>query len=92
MSDKILKINENQIDDIVVAAKDASLLAGLTLYLSNKKTDPEFDKIASMAYTLLPSPFSKREYTFAIEIQSEWNKLLNLCANDYDFLYECLEE
>lgn len=89
--DEAIEINENELDDYVVAARDRALFTGLPYFMTKKKDDPDFSKISFLSFAMLPSPTPRKEFDFACELQKEWNKLLNECSNDYDFLYESLK-
>ena len=71
---------------------EAFLILGLAYFCSNDKNDPDFDKATFLSFTLLPSPFPRKEYAYALQIQELWNKLILKVSNDYDFLNESLKE
>jgi glutathione synthetase len=92
MQSSLLKVDEEKLDEYELMARDASLYAGLAYFCAKDKNDPAFKKIAFHPFTLLPVPFPRREFNLAAELQLEWNKLLHLCSNDYQFLHDCFKE
>lgn len=87
-----MEINESQIDDYVVDAKDAAIFSGLMHFCSTKKSDPDYDLATYMGFTLLPSPFPKVEFDFGVELAKHWNRLMHTCANDHELLRASLQE
>lgn len=86
-----MDIDESKLDEYVIDAKDAILFTGLAFFCSKSKQNSEFNKATYTGFTLLPSPFPKDQFTYAVEIQKHWNLLLHKCSNDLKFIYESLK-
>jgi hypothetical protein len=91
MIKNLVKIDEKNLDEFVQDAKDACFFAGLAYFCSNNKNDVDFDDATFLSFTLLPSPFPRQDFEFAVEIQTHWNKLIHCVSNDYEFLYSSLK-
>ena len=63
---------------------------GLAYFRSNNKNDDEFDDASFLSFTLLPSPFPRKDFEYAVGIQEHWNRLMHSVSNDYEFLYNSL--
>ncbi|CAF0826520.1 unnamed protein product [Brachionus calyciflorus] len=89
---KSIEIDETKLDEYILCARDACFRTGLPYFSSNNKTDKDFYKLEFLPFTLVPSPFPRRELDFAIKIQNAWNILLMKCSNNLNLIYEALKE
>ena len=87
----LIEINNDELDDYVIAARDRVLYTGLPYFMAKKKEDDDFSKISFLSFAMLPSPTPRKEFYFACDLQKEWNILLHKCSRDHDFLHESLK-
>ncbi len=50
------------------------------------------DSVEFAPFTLLPSPFPKKEFEKAVKIQSLINELIHFVAHDHEFLKNVLKK
>ena len=67
------------------------ILIGLALFCSKKKDSPKYDEASFRCFTLLPSPFPKNEFEFAVNLQKHWNSLFHKYSNNPKLIYEGLK-
>ncbi|KAK2153253.1 hypothetical protein LSH36_303g03102 [Paralvinella palmiformis] len=85
-----LPLDEEQLEDLVLQAKDYLLSHGLVLRTVEK---PDSNSVVTHApVTLLPSPVPKALYEYAQGIQNNVNLLMHRIAVNHDFLWKCLEK
>lgn len=72
---------------LVEKAKDFALIHAACM---RKKGAYDEDSLQFAPFTLLPSPFPKREFQIALELQPTLNLLINSVAHDYEFLKRVL--
>ncbi|XP_049825691.1 glutathione synthetase-like isoform X1 [Aethina tumida] len=84
-----LPLPDDVLTDIVEKSKDWCLMHGAAM---RPKSNYSEDSITFAPFTLLPSPFPRREFAKAVRIQTILNELVHRCANDRAFLTECLHD
>lgn len=84
-----LPLPDDVLTDIVEKSKDWCLMHGAAM---RPKSNYSEDSITFAPFTLLPSPFPRREFAKAVRIQTILNELVHRCANDRAFLTECLRD
>lgn len=83
-----IKISDKQLTELMKKARDFALFNGLCM--RSKKNFSE-DSLQFAPFTLLPSPFPRKEYNNACDLQITLNSIMHGVANDYEFLKESLK-
>ncbi|KAL0118035.1 hypothetical protein PUN28_009015 [Cardiocondyla obscurior] len=84
-----LDLPKEELEELIDKAKDWVLMHGMCLRSKNK-----FDKnvLQFAPFTLFPSPFPRKEFYNACNIQIILNVLVHRVAHNYDFLKDTLQE
>jgi hypothetical protein len=64
----------------------------LGYFASKHKTDPDYNTVNFLTHTLVPSPFLRSEFEYAVDIQKHWNYVIHMAANSPDLIYKSLKE
>lgn len=88
-SDLPTEIPDDQLKEIVDKAKDWALMHGAAM---RSKTNFSTDSLYFAPFILLPSPFPRKEFQKAIELQIVLNELTHRVAHSREFLTKCLKE
>lgn len=81
-------IPEDELKEIIDKAKDWALMHGACM---RSKTNFSKDVLQFAPFILTPSPFPRREFKKAIEIQIILNELMHKVSHNYDFLKSTLK-
>ncbi|KZC07199.1 Glutathione synthetase [Dufourea novaeangliae] len=81
--------SEKELEELIGKAKDWALMHGMCM---RSKTNFNKNMLQFAPFILLPSPFPRREFENACQIQPVLNLLIHKVAQDYNFLKETLEE
>lgn len=84
-----LDISKEELKDLIEKAKDWALMNGMCL---RSKINVNRDVLQFAPFVLFPSPFPRKEFQNACDIQIILNMLIHRVAHDYNFLKETLEE
>ncbi|XP_032671924.1 glutathione synthetase-like [Odontomachus brunneus] len=84
-----LNLSRKEFDELVDKAKDWALMNGMCF---RSKTNFNRDLLQFAPFTVLPSPFPRKEFHNACDIQIILNTFIHRVAHDYDFLKETLWE
>uniref|UniRef100_A0A1Y1MFP8 Glutathione synthetase n=1 Tax=Photinus pyralis TaxID=7054 RepID=A0A1Y1MFP8_PHOPY len=84
-----LPINDKQLKEIVRKAKDWALMHGVAM---RSKTTFCEDALQFAPFILVPSPFPRKEFQKAIDIQPTLNEMMHWVAHNPDFLRNCLKD
>ncbi|CAK9796535.1 Glutathione synthetase [Anthophora plagiata] len=84
-----LPSSKEEIEELIEKAKDWALMHGMCM-----RSKQNFNKntLQFAPFLFLPSPFPRREFENACQIQTVLNILIHRVAQDYNFLKETLEE
>lgn len=88
-SDLPIEIPEDQLKEVVEKAKDWALMHGAAM---RSKTNFSSDSLQFAPFILLPSPFPRKEFQKAIELQTVLNELTHRVAHSREFLTKSLKE
>lgn len=88
-SDILASVSNLDFEYVESDAKEYALTIGLCSRLLNSNND---DLVQSVKFTLFPSPFPKKWFTFAQSIQRNYNLLYHRISYDDQFLTESLQE
>ncbi|XP_023333170.1 glutathione synthetase isoform X2 [Eurytemora carolleeae] len=83
-----LEMSADRLDDLVDKAKTYALMHGICM---RRKDAFDTDALHFAPFVLFPSPFPRKEFNKAIEIQTILNELMHKVAHDDDFLRESLK-
>jgi len=84
-----LNLPKKELEELIDTAKDWALMNGMCL---RSKINFNRDTLQFAPFALLPSPFPRKEFHNACDIQIILNLLIHRVAHDYDFLKETLQE
>ncbi|OAD52493.1 Glutathione synthetase [Eufriesea mexicana] len=84
-----LPSSKKEIEELIEKAKDWALMHGLCM---RSKQDFEKNVLQFAPFILMPSPFPRKEFENACQIQVVLNVLIHRVAQDYNFLKETLKE
>ncbi|XP_076640759.1 glutathione synthetase [Halictus rubicundus] len=82
-------ISEKELEELIEKAKDWALMHGMCI---RPKTNFNKNILQFAPFTLMPSPFPRKEFENACQIQPKLNLLIHKVAQDFNFLKETLEE
>lgn len=82
-------IPEENLKDIVEKAKDWALMHGAAM---RSKSNFSPDILQFAPFILLPSPFPRKEFIKAVELQTVLNELMHRVAHNREFLTNSLRE
>ncbi|GLV39684.1 Glutathione synthetase 2 [Carabus blaptoides fortunei] len=81
-------LKEDELKDVIEKAKDWALMHGACM---RSRTNFSKDSLQFAPFILTPSPFPRREFTKAVEIQVILNELMHKVAHNSDFLRSSLK-
>lgn len=81
-------LKEDELRDVIEKAKDWALMHGACM---RSKTNFSKDSLQFAPFILTPSPFPRREFAKAVEIQVILNELMHKVAHNSDFLRSSLQ-
>lgn len=84
-----LPIPDKQLKEIVEKAKDWAIMHGVAM---RSKTNFSEDMLQFAPFILIPSPFPRREFLKAIDIQPTLNEMMHWVAHNPEFLRNCLKD
>ncbi|KAG7205148.1 hypothetical protein KM043_005517 [Ampulex compressa] len=84
-----LPLPADKLEEIIDKAKDWALMHGMCM---RSKVKFNRDVLQYAPFVLLPSPFPRKEFNEACQIQPMLNLLMHKVAQDFNFLRETLEE
>lgn len=84
-------INEEKLEEYALYAKDWCLINGLIFIHDEPENLIYHELVKPYPITLLPTKFPRKEFNFAVEIQSYFNELIHKIANDHEFLEKVLK-
>lgn len=84
-----LPIPETELKEVIEKAIDWALMHGIGL---RSKKDYDANSLHFAPFSLLPSPFPRREFVKATSIQVVLNELMHRVAHSREFLNDCLKE
>ncbi|XP_076224494.1 glutathione synthetase isoform X2 [Nomia melanderi] len=84
-----LPILEKELEELIAKAKNWALMHGMCM---RSKTNFNKNTLQFAPFILIPSPFPRKEFENACQIQPKLNLLIHRVAQDYNFLKETLEE
>ncbi|XP_033341826.1 glutathione synthetase isoform X1 [Megalopta genalis] len=82
-------ISEKELEELIEKAKDWALIHGMCM---RSKTNFNRNTLQFAPFILMPSPFPRKEFENACQIQPKLNLLIHKVAQDFNFLKETLEE
>lgn len=88
-SDLPTEIPEDELKELAAKAKDWALMHGAAM---RSKSNFSCDSLQFAPFILLPSPFPRKEFQKAIELQTVLNELTHKVAHSREFLSSCLRE
>ncbi|XP_064610828.1 glutathione synthetase-like [Liolophura sinensis] len=84
-----LPLPDDQLKEIAAKGKDFALCHGI---LMRTKEEPYSSELLNYApFTLFPSPLPRTCFQDALDVQTSFNYLMHLVAQDYEFLQESLK-
>ncbi|KAK4884541.1 hypothetical protein RN001_000812 [Aquatica leii] len=84
-----LPLTDVVLKDVVKKAKDWAIMHGAAM---RSKTKFSEDSIQFAPFVLIPSPFPKKEFYKAIEVQLFLNEMMHWVAHNPEFLLNCLKD
>ncbi|XP_076231533.1 glutathione synthetase isoform X1 [Calliopsis andreniformis] len=84
-----LPSSKEELEELIEKAKDWALMHGMCM---RSKTNFDKNILQFAPFILLPSPFPKKEFENACQLQTILNLLIHRVSQDYNFLKETLEE
>lgn len=84
-----IPIEQEELQLIVEKTKDWALMHGLCM---KSKTNYSKDTLQFAPFVLLPTPFPRKQFYKAIELQQILNELMHRVAHNRKFLTETLKE
>lgn len=84
-----LPSSEEELEELKEKAKDWALMHGMCM---RSKSNFNKNVLQFAPFILMPSPFPRKEFENACQIQTILNLLIHRVAQDYNFLKETLEE
>jgi len=84
-----LDLPKEELEELIDDAKDWALMNGMCF---RSKINFNKDTLQFAPFALFPSPFPRKEFQNACDIQIILNMLIHRVAHDYDFLKETLQE
>lgn len=88
-SDLPMEIPDDELAEIVDKAKDWAIMHGAAM---RSKTNFSKNSVQFAPFILLPSPFPRKEFRKAVELQTVLNELMHRVAHDREFLTESLKQ
>ncbi|XP_076277357.1 glutathione synthetase isoform X1 [Lasioglossum baleicum] len=82
-------VSEKELEELIEKAKDWALVHGMCM---RPKTNYNKNILQFAPFILMPSPFPRKEFENACQIQPKLNLLIHRVAQNFNFLKETLEE
>lgn len=81
--------DRNELKTLVEKVKDWALMHGIAMRSKTNFSDSSLDVAP---FVLIPTPFPRREFKRALQLQTSFNELFHRVAHCRDFLKKCLKE